>query len=77
VLSTYQEIRDRIYQLARQHELSVRWVETTKSVRLVHLVDADEVVVARATVPVRRMDPDLLAQLSSNLEVAFGKDWTE
>ena len=77
MLATYQEIRDRIYELARQHDLRPDWPESTKSVRLLLLFDRGQVVVARAMVPVRPMDPDLLAALERSLEGVFGKDWMQ
>jgi hypothetical protein len=62
VLTTYQELRDRIYQMARQHGLRPDWVESTRSVRLLLLYDGNQVVIARTTVPVRDV---------------FGKEWME
>ncbi|MEO3813654.1 hypothetical protein ABGB17_32055 [Sphaerisporangium sp. B11E5] len=75
VLSSYAEIRDRIYQLARQHGLRVDWPEKTKSRQLLHLVDADQVVVAITTVPVRGITREALERLGADLEHLFGKDW--
>ncbi|MDP9864041.1 MULTISPECIES: hypothetical protein [Streptosporangium] len=77
MLSTYQEIRDRIYELARRHGLRVDWVETTRSVRLLHLLDTDQIVIARATVPVRGVTLEALAHLATDLERVFGRDWME
>ncbi|MET8338609.1 hypothetical protein ABZV14_01065 [Streptosporangium canum] len=77
MLSTYQEVRDRIYELAHRHGLRVDWVETTKSVRLLHLLDTDQIVMARATVPVRGVTLEALAHLATELEHLFGKDWME
>jgi hypothetical protein len=75
VLSTYPEIRDRIYELARRHGLRPDWVDSTREMRHLLLYDTNQVVVARTRVPVRRIDPDLLARLAHDLETVFGKDW--
>jgi hypothetical protein len=77
VLTTYPEIRDRIYELARWHGLRPDWVESTREMRHLLLYDANQIVVARARVPLRRMDADLLARLAGDLEKVFGKDWME
>ncbi|HEU5158663.1 MAG TPA: hypothetical protein VFU43_16820 [Streptosporangiaceae bacterium] len=77
MLATYPEIRDRIYALARRHGLRPDWVESTREMRHLLLYDANQVVVARARVPVHRMDTDLLACLAHDLETVFGKDWME
>jgi hypothetical protein len=77
VLTTYPEIRDRIYELARWHGLRPDWVESTREMRHLLLYDANQTVVARARVPLRRMDADLLARLAGDLEKVFGKDWME
>jgi hypothetical protein len=76
-LRTYQEIRDRIYTLARQHKLRPDWIENTRSVRLLLLYDAEQIVVGRAMVPLRDLRPETLAALSHALEHIFGKDWLE
>ena len=76
VLTTYLEIRDRIYELARRSGLRPDWVESTRETRALLLYDA-EVVVARATVPLRRLEPDTLTRLAHDLEMVFGKDWME
>jgi hypothetical protein len=41
------------------------------------LYNRNQVVVARALIPLRRMDPDLLAALESALEGVFGKGWMQ
>lgn len=75
VLTTYTEIRDRIYRLARERGLRVDWPEKTKSRQLLHLVDADRVVVAITTVPVKGITHEALERLAADLEHLFGKDW--
>jgi hypothetical protein len=77
VLRSYQEIRDRIYVLARQHGLRPDWVEHARSARLLLLYDAAQIVVGRALVPVRHIDDDRLADLQLALAHIFGKDWLE
>jgi hypothetical protein len=77
VLSTYPEIRDRIYQLARQRGLLVTWPEKTRSIQVLHLVTPQQVVVAIATVPVRGITTEALERLARDLERMFGKDWME
>jgi hypothetical protein len=77
VLTTYPEIRDRIYELARQHGLRPDWVESTREMRALLLYDANHVVVARASVPLRRLEAKPLARLAYDLEAVFGKDWME
>jgi hypothetical protein len=77
MLTTYPEIRDRIYVLARKHALRVDWRETTRSERILLLYDSRQVVVARARVPLRRMKPDVLAELAYQLEDVFGEGWME
>jgi hypothetical protein len=77
VLSTYQEIRDRIYELACRHNLRPDWVDSTKSSRLLLLYDRQQIVVARAIVPVRYMSPLAISELKYQLEGLFGKDWME
>ncbi|WP_449066385.1 hypothetical protein [Planomonospora algeriensis] len=76
-LWTYQEIRDRIYVLARQHDLRPDWIEQGRSTRLLFLYDAQQVVVGRALVPLRDFRPETLAALATALEPVFGKDWLE
>jgi hypothetical protein len=63
VLSSYPEIRDRIYELARVHEMRVDWTETTRTVRLVLLYDQTQIIIARAVVPVRAIRPSQLKDL--------------
>jgi hypothetical protein len=50
VLNTYQEIRDRIYTLARERGLRVDWAETTPLVRLLLLYDHCQVAGVSAEV---------------------------
>ncbi|WP_371780251.1 hypothetical protein [Streptosporangium subroseum] len=76
-LRTYQEIRSRIYTLAREHGLRPDWIENTRSVRLLLLYDAEQIVVGRAMVPLRDLRPETIAALSHALEHVFGKDWLE
>jgi hypothetical protein len=71
----YQEIRDRIYELARQHDLRPDWTESTKNARYLLLYDRQQVVVARATVPIRHPSGRVLAELERQLAPVFGKDW--
>lgn len=75
MLAIYPEIGDRIYALARKNALRVDWRETTRNSRLLLLYDAGQMVVARARVPLRRMDPDVLAELAYRLEDVFGEGW--
>jgi hypothetical protein len=75
MLATYPEIRDRIYALARKHGFRVDWCETTRTHRLLLLYDSRQTVVARARVPLRRMNPDVLAELAYQLEDVFGEGW--
>jgi hypothetical protein len=75
VLTTYQEIRDRIYALARAHGLRPDWVESSREMRALLLYDTNQIAVARAMVPLRRLDPDVLARLEHDLEHVFGKGW--
>jgi len=77
MLTTYQEIRDRIYQLARRNALRPDWVESTRSVRLLLLYDGNQVVVARTTVPVRDITKAKLDRLHDDLAPVFGKGWME
>jgi hypothetical protein len=51
------------------------WIESGRSTRSLLLYNRNQVVVARALIPLRRMDPDLLAALESALEGVFGKGW--
>ncbi|MFI6507078.1 hypothetical protein ACIBCT_05695 [Streptosporangium sp. NPDC050855] len=77
MLRTYPEIRDRIYELARRHALRPDRIDAGGTTRSLLLYDSDQVVVARSRVPMRHMDPDLLAALEHDLEDVFGKGWTE
>jgi hypothetical protein len=75
VLTTYQEIRDRIYQLARERNLAVVWKESTPRRRYLLLYDSRQIVVARTAVPVRELSPSKLARLASDLAGVFGEGW--
>jgi hypothetical protein len=77
VLTTYQELRDRIYAMARQHGYRPDWVESTRSVRLLLLYDSNHVVVARTTVPVRDITVAKLDRLREDLAPVFGTEWME
>jgi hypothetical protein len=77
VLTTYQELRDRIYAMARQHGFRPDWVESTRSVRLLLLYDSNHVVVARTTVPVRDITMAKLDRLREDLAPVFGTEWME
>jgi hypothetical protein len=77
VLTTYQEVRDRIYEMARRHNLRPDWVESTHSVRLLLLYDSAQMVTARTTVPVRDITTAKLERLRDDLAPVFGKEWTE
>jgi hypothetical protein len=76
VLTTYAELRDRIYEMARRHGYRPDWVETTRSSRLLLLYDG-QVVVARTTVPVRDITMARLDRLRDDLASVFGKEWME
>jgi hypothetical protein len=77
MLATYQELRDRIYECARQRGLRPDWVESTRSLRLLLLYDPNQVVVARATVPLRDVTMAKLERLRDDLAGIFGKEWME
>jgi hypothetical protein len=77
VLTTYQEVRDRIYEMARLHNLRPDWAESTRSVRLLLLYDSSQTVVARTTVPVRDITLAKLGRLRDDLAPIFGKEWME
>ena len=77
MLTTYQEVRDRIYEMARRHSLRPDWAESTRSVRLLLLYDSSVKVVARATVPVRDITMAKLERLRDDLAPIFGKEWME
>lgn len=75
MLTTYPEIRDRIYQLARQHGLRVDWTFASRSERRLVLYDAGQVPVARAAVPLRHIKQIQLTALVNSLEGVFGEGW--
>lgn len=77
MLTTYQEVRDRIYEMARRHGLRPDWAESTRSVRLLLLYDSSQTVIARATVPVRDITMARLERLRDDLASVFGKEWME
>lgn len=77
MLTTYQAIRDRIYEMAHKHNLRPDWVESTPSARMLLLYDRAQTVVARGTVPVRHLTPARLELLRHQLEHVFGKEWME
>lgn len=77
MLTTYQEVRDRIYEMARLHSLRPDWAESTRSVRLLLLSDSSQKVVARTTVPVRDITLAKLERLHGDLAPIFGKEWME
>ena len=77
MLTTYQEIRDRIYQMSRQLGYRPDWIESTRSSRMLLLYDGNQIVVARTTVPVRDITMAKLERLRDDLTPAFGKEWME
>ena len=77
MLTTYPEIRDRIYKLAREHKLRVDWSETSRAWRTLRLFDARQVEAAKAKVPVRNIQRQDLEQLSWDLQRVFEKGWME
>lgn len=77
MLTAYQEVRDRIYEMARRYSLRPDWAESTRNVRLLLLYDASQMVVARATVPVRDITMAKLERLRDDLAPIFGKEWME
>ncbi len=77
MLTTYQEVRDRIYEMARRHGLRPDWAESTRSVRLLRLYDSSQAVMARTTVPVRDITMAKLERLRDDLAPIFGKEWME
>jgi hypothetical protein len=55
---------------------SFEWTgETTPNNRLLLLYDSRQAVVARALVPLRRMNPGVLAELAHQLDDVFGEWW--
>jgi len=77
VLTTYQELRDRIYQVSRQFGYRPDWIESTRSTRMLLLYDGTQVVVARTTVPVRDITMAKLERLRDDLIPVFGKERME
>jgi hypothetical protein len=77
VLTTYQELRDRIYLMSRQFGYSPDWIESTRSTRMLLLYDGTQVVVARTTVPVRDVTTAKLERLRDDLSPVFVKEWME
>lgn len=77
MVTTYKEVRDRIYEMARRHSLRPDWVESTRSVRLLLLYDSAQMVMARTTVPVRDITMAKLERLRDDLAPVFGKEWME
>lgn len=78
MLAKYQEIRDRIFVLARRHGLRPDFPETTRTGRVLLLWSTDQVVVARSFVPTVD-DPGtvVLARLQHDLAGVFGEGWLE
>jgi hypothetical protein len=78
VLVRYQEIRDRIFELCRQHGLRPDFPETTKTGRVLLVWSIDQRVVARAFIPtVTDPAPSVLARLQHDLAGIFGEGWME
>ena len=77
MLTTYQELRDRIYQMSRQFGYRPDWIESTRSTRMLLLYDGTHVVVARTTVPVRDITMAKLERLRDDLAPVFGKEWMQ
>ena len=77
MLTTYKELRDRIYQMSRQLGYRPDWIESTRSVRMLLLYDGNQVVIARTTVPVRDTTMAKLERLRDDLAPVFGKEWME
>lgn len=77
MLTGYREIRDRIYEMARRQNLRPDRAESTRTVRLLLLYDPSQMVVARATVPVRDITMAKLQRLRDDLAPIFGKEWME
>ena len=75
MLETYPEIRDRIYALARKHNLRVDWIESGRRERTLLLYDSRQEAVARAVVPVRYAEQDQLTRLAYDLAGVFGEGW--
>jgi hypothetical protein len=77
MLTTYPEIRNRIYQLARERDLTVEWVELTKGRRKILLYDSKRLRVASADVVLRGYGRRMLAELAGELADVFGEGWLE
>ena len=77
MLTTYEELRDRIYQMSRQFGYRPDWIESTRSARMLLLYDGTQVVVARTTVPVRDITTAKLERLRDDLDPVFGREWME
>ncbi len=78
VLTRYQEIRDRVFELARRHDLRPDFPETTKLGRVLLLWSTDQIVVARTFLPtVSDPGPTTLRQLQYDLAGVFGEGWME
>jgi len=75
VLTTYPEIRDRIYLLARQRGLRVDWIDYGRLGRELLLYDSRQIVLVRTRVPVRNINLPKCAKLTYDLEVVFGEGW--
>jgi hypothetical protein len=74
---SYPEVRDRIYELCREHGLRPDWPGDQRTGRALFLYDSNQVVVARALVPIRPVDADRLNKLEYDLEHLFGKGWLQ
>lgn len=61
----------------RKHGFRVDWCETTPTHRLLLLYDSRQTAVARARVPLRHINPNVLAELAYQLEDVFGEGWMD
>lgn len=78
MLVRYQEIRDRIFRLCREHGLRPDFPQTTRTGRVLLLWSAEHVVVARAFIPTVADPPSsVLARLEHDLAGVFGEGWME
>ncbi|WP_084955461.1 hypothetical protein [Thermoactinospora rubra] len=79
MLSAYPEIRDRIFQLARDKGLRVELAESSprSSALLLLIWDQAHINIGRAILPTRHLNPDVIADLERKLEHIFGKDWLQ
>jgi hypothetical protein len=78
VLTTYQEIRDRIFKLCREHGLRPDFPETTRAGRVLLLWTGEQEVVARSFLPaVADPPPTVLERLRHDLAGVFGEGWME